>query len=132
MIEFPYTDMSDVDSSLATGIFYNSETHDLAIQMLTQYGPIPSVIYEQVPYSTFAALVDSRSVGKTYNQFVKNSYKNKFGKTVYEVRYTNVEELVDNDPNELIVSSVDNSGDLSKLTHVLKDKKVKEVVIRFV
>jgi hypothetical protein len=87
---FEYTDMSEVDSSFARAVYYNTHTRELAISLRGPYSP--TVIYEDVPVSVFTDLVDSDSVGSTYNQSVKSVYRNVSDGTVYDVKFSAYEE----------------------------------------
>ena len=89
---YEFTHKAEVDSSLASAVYYNSENHTLAIEMHENgdyWNPrTPSVFYAGVPYEVFEGLTEKTdSVGRAYNMFVKDKYQNISNGTVYDVEY---------------------------------------------
>jgi hypothetical protein len=89
-MKFEYTDFSEVDSSLAEAVYYNSETREMALECWNR----STLIYTDVPYGVFSQLINSRSVGSTYNVSVKGQYTNKYGGAVTLVEFEDVSDLV--------------------------------------
>jgi hypothetical protein len=82
---FIYTEESEVFSSLASRVYYNADTLELAVEFKQSDG---LAIYVDVAPNVYQSLVNSSSVGDYYNRYIKNQYKNKFGSTVYNYSVT--------------------------------------------
>lgn len=134
---FNYTHKSEVYSSLAEFVYYNDQTHELALELVNEsYGPTASVIYDQVPFHIYEALVDvDNSVGRIYNQFVKNVYTNASDGTVYDVNYCHLAPEVE-DVTKSVTLNVRDDDNVQNATmsivDALSNRDVKEIVIRFV
>jgi len=83
---FEYTDKTDVDSSLATTVYYNSGNETMAIEFHNG----GSAIYGSVPEGFYKGFVTLESIGGTYNSFVKKTFPNVSDGTVYDVNYVDV------------------------------------------
>jgi hypothetical protein len=81
---FEYTDMTEVDSSLAQAVYYNADEQAMAVQFRNG----GSVFYGNVPESFYRGFVTLDSIGGTYNSYVKKVFPNVSGGTVYDVTYT--------------------------------------------
>lgn len=85
---FKYTHGYEVDnSSLATGVYYNSKNYTLAIQFHDYPYGTPSAFYGGVPESTYRDLINANSLGVAYNTTIKDEFVNLSNGTVYNVDY---------------------------------------------
>ena len=95
-VQFKYTDMSGLDSSLAKAVYYNADTGDLGIVVHGAHSGV--LVYSNVPVDVFNGFVDSDSAGSFYNTRIRGVYTNPFGATRYDVEFIPVpEENVEND-----------------------------------
>lgn len=81
--KFEYTKRVEVDSSLAKAVYYDSETHMMSVEFHSG----GSAIYGAVPEPFFEGFSTVDSIGKVYNSFVKVTFPNLSGGTVYDVTY---------------------------------------------
>jgi hypothetical protein len=91
--KFEYTHGHEVDdSSLATGVYYNSKNYTLAVQFHDYPYGTPSAFYGGVPESTYRDLINARSLGVEYNANIKDKFVNLSGGTIYNVTYCDISE----------------------------------------
>lgn len=70
---FYYTDMSsEFDSSFADALYWDSETNTLAILRDESTGC--TLFYDDVPARIYYGMVDSNSVGRYYNENIRDRY----------------------------------------------------------
>jgi hypothetical protein len=94
--KFEYTHGHEVDdSSLATGVYYNSKHHALAVEFHDYPYGTPSAFYGGVPESAYRNLINARSLGAEYNASIKDKYVNLSNGTIYNVYYSPAEGVED-------------------------------------
>lgn len=97
--QFEYTHMTEVDSSLAQAVYYNANDRTMAIEFITSIYDTGSAIYAEVPQTFYEGFVSLDSIGKTYNAFVKSTFKNISGGTVYNVDYVDYNSKTVQEPD---------------------------------
>ena len=65
----------DFDSSTIRYAGYDYSTLELSLELLCVCSPTNLYTYTNVPYHVFNGLVEARSKGKFFNQFIKNNFK---------------------------------------------------------
>lgn len=96
---FEYTDKTDVDSSLAQAVYYNSGNQTMAIEFHDEFSRTGSAIYGQVPEAFYRGFVTLDSIGKTYNSYIKKTFPNLSEGTVYDVDYVDMNSKVAEEEN---------------------------------
>lgn len=94
---FEYTHGNEIDnSSLATGVYYNSKNYTLAIEFHDYPYGTPSAFYGGVPESVYRDLINANSLGVAYNTTIKDKFPNLSGGTIYNVNYVALDGVEDN------------------------------------
>lgn len=83
-INFYYTDeYKTPDSSFVECLYYNNDDHLLAVK----FRGSGAAVYKDVPRNMFIVLRSASSVGKMYNNHVKDTYDSAFGGTRYGINF---------------------------------------------
>lgn len=83
-INFYYTDSYDTpDSSFVEGLYYNDSDNLLAVK----FRGAGAAVYKDVPRNMFIVLRSASSVGRMYNNHVKDCFPSAFGGTRYGINF---------------------------------------------